>query len=163
MDTLQESSDALKQKYEAVQARLHNREAERAELVARGEAIPRRLEMDLAEYRTQADEYRLWGHRAMVRELEEAQKAAQRRTLHERIEAEWRRIREAPPVAPEDIRRRREELGASQQRLAAFSGVNAKTIGRIETGFRYYKPMTLQYIAAGLQALEEHQKDRRPV
>jgi transcriptional regulator with XRE-family HTH domain len=58
-------------------------------------------------------------------------------------------------VAPEDIQGWRKELGATIKQLAAFSGVSSDTISKIDNGFRRYKPQTLQYISAGLQAFRE--------
>ena len=150
-----DTTESLKEQEAYVLARIDKFEKEKAGYIARGEPVPARIDSYLKEYAVQLEEVRLWGHRAMVREAEEAQRAAEERGMRDRVEAEWRRIHSAPPLKAEDVRARRRELGVSQHQLAAFSGVYVGTISKIEGGFDRSKNETLQLIAAGLESLRE--------
>ena len=155
MDTRMETSESLRAEHDRVLKRIHELEAEKAGCIARGDSVPGRITSYLQELRIQLDEYRLWGHRAMVREAQEAQRKAAERGMRGRVEAEVQRIRNAPAVDAADIRERRRELGATQQQLATFSGVYVGTISKIENGFDRFEPRTLQLIAAGLESIRE--------
>src|SRR5215208_7833660 len=115
MDTRMETSESLRAEHDRVLKRIHELEAEKAGCIARGDSVPGRITSYLQELRIQLDEYRLWGHRAMVREAQEAQRKAAERGMRGRVEAEVQRIRNAPAVDAADIRERRRELGATQQ------------------------------------------------
>ncbi len=64
--------DEMKERYRALQEQIRRLEAVRAEAIRRGDPIPRRLEGDLAEARTSAEELRMWGNRELTRQLREA-------------------------------------------------------------------------------------------
>jgi len=154
MDTI-ETSASLKAQEARVLEGIRKLEAERALYLAQHEPVPIRITFGLNDYAAELDEVRLWGHRAMVREAEEAQRVAAERTMHDRVEAQLQRIHSAPVVKAEDIRARRRELGVTQHQLAAFSSANVSTIVKIENSFNRYKPETLQLIAHGLESIRE--------
>lgn len=129
--------DTSKEAYDALQERVNRLEAERTQYESAGMELPRRLRSDLAEYRISLEEMRKAGHRATVEAAERARRENKSRRLRERVEAYWRRIAEAPPVDPGEIRTEREDLGVTQQMLAQFSGVSRGTICRIERGGNY--------------------------
>jgi DNA-binding XRE family transcriptional regulator len=147
-----DTTETLREDHERILARIQKFEEEKAEYLARGESVPQRITHNLKMGAIELDEVRLHGHRAAVREIEEGQREAALRDMRDRMEAERKRIHDAPPLDPADLRRKRKELGATQQQLATFSGVGVKTIGRIEDGFRRYQPKTLQLISAGLES-----------
>ena len=67
--------DEMKRRYRALQDKIRRLEAVRAEAMRRGDPIPRRLEVDLAEARTSAEELRMWGNRELTRQIREYQEA----------------------------------------------------------------------------------------
>jgi len=73
----------------------------------------------------------------------------------ERARAEWERFNALPTLSPEEMRRRREELGARQADVAMFAGVCPDTVSRAETGGNC-TPETLRRIAAGLESMADH-------
>lgn len=151
--------EASRETYDALQERINKLEAERAGYEAGGGTVPSRLLGDLAEFKIQAEEVRKAGHRATVEEIREGDRKAKQQDLRSRLAREWRRIKDAPPVDPSEIRERREALGASQQQLAQFAGVSKVTIQRTETLTTTPEPLTLRLIAAGLEALENWRKE----
>jgi DNA-binding XRE family transcriptional regulator len=146
--------ETLEEQYERVRGKVSALEAERASYLARGLEPPARVRYRLAGARADLDEIRLHGHRKMVREAEEAQKRAAERDILERVRGEWDRIDAMPILSPEDLRRKRAELGVRQQDVAAFAGVALSTVNRAEKGGNC-EPMTLKLIALGLENLEE--------
>jgi hypothetical protein len=66
------SSEELKQAYERKMEKLRELEAERALYLGRGESVPGSLRFRLEMTRVEAEELRLWGHRAHVEEIREA-------------------------------------------------------------------------------------------
>jgi len=154
-----ETSASLKEQEARVLERIRKYEREKAGYIARGEPVPGLINAILKEAPIQLEELRLWGHRAMMREAEEAQWAAGQRDIRDRVEAELERIRHAPTIDPADIRKTRGELGVTQYQLAAASGVDVDTISKIENGFDRYKPETLRFIAAGLDFIRAGQRE----
>ncbi len=59
----------LKRRYLAEQERIRRLEEERAAILERGDPVPRLLLANLRESRIHAEELRMWGHRAFVREI----------------------------------------------------------------------------------------------
>ncbi len=64
--------DEMKRRYDALQERIRKLEAERAAIVARGEPVPSRISLYLAEDRIAAEELRTWANRELTRQLREA-------------------------------------------------------------------------------------------
>jgi DNA-binding transcriptional regulator YiaG len=147
--------------YERVRERVRKLEAERSEYLSRGQPIPARITYGLKNGAIELEEARLYGHREIVREAREAQRAAAERSMRDRVEAELARIRCAPTINPAEIRDLRRELGVSQYQLAAASGVYVGTISRIENGSDH-RPETLRLIAAGLEFIREHTESTDP-
>ena len=56
-----------KQRYRQLLEQIRELEIERAEMISRGQPVPRRLNFNLAMLRADAEELRLWGHREFVR------------------------------------------------------------------------------------------------
>ena len=56
-----------KQRYRQLLEQIRKLEIERAELISRGQPVPRRLNFILVMLRADAEELRLWGHREFVR------------------------------------------------------------------------------------------------
>jgi DNA-binding XRE family transcriptional regulator len=146
--------ETLEEQYERVRGKVSALEAERANYLARGLEPPSRIRFRLLSARADLDEIRLHGHREMLREVEEAQKRAAERDMLERVRVEWDRIDAMPVLSPEDLRRKRIELGVRQQDVATFAGVSLTTVNKAENGGNC-EPMTLKLIAAGLEKLEE--------
>jgi hypothetical protein len=67
----------LKRQHLAKLEQIRKLEAERAELRRRGEPVPRRLEFHLKMAEADAEELRLWGHRALVRTIHELREGAE--------------------------------------------------------------------------------------
>jgi len=63
--------DEMKCRYRALQERIQKLEAERAAILARGEPVPIRISLYLAEDRILAEELRREGHRELVRTIRE--------------------------------------------------------------------------------------------
>ena len=61
--------EELKRRYLAEQERIRRLEEERAAILERGDPVPRLLLANLRESRIHAEELRMWGHRAFVREI----------------------------------------------------------------------------------------------
>ena len=59
----------LKRRYLAEQEQIRRLEEERAAILERGDPVPRLLLANLRESRIHAEELRMWGHRAFVREI----------------------------------------------------------------------------------------------
>jgi hypothetical protein len=59
----------LKRRHLAEQERIRRLEEERAAILERGDRVPRLLLFTLRESRIHAEELRMWGHRAFVREI----------------------------------------------------------------------------------------------
>jgi DNA-binding transcriptional regulator YiaG len=140
----------LKERYDAKVEEIRNLETTIAELEEAGDPVPWGTTYDLEMRRVEADELRLWGHREHVRRMQEAAE----RDMRERVRAEWERIDAAPTLEPEEMRRKREELGVRQQDVATAAGVALSTVNRAENGGKC-ELVTLKSIAAGLEWIAE--------
>jgi DNA-binding XRE family transcriptional regulator len=145
---------SLKERYDAKLGEIRNLEATIAELEEAGAPVPYGIRCDVLRARAEADELRLWGHREHTRQMQEARERAAERDMLGRVRAEWERIDAMPVLSPEEMRRKREELGVRQQDLALAAAVVASTVNRAENGGNC-EPMTLKNIAAGLEWLAE--------
>ena len=65
------TGDELKRRYRAKQEQIRKLEAERAEMLGRGEPVPWRIGYRLEMLRIEAEELRMWGHRELVRVIRE--------------------------------------------------------------------------------------------
>jgi hypothetical protein len=61
--------EELKRRYLAEQERIRRLEEERAAILERGDPVPSLMLAKLRESRIHAEELRMWGHRAFVREI----------------------------------------------------------------------------------------------
>jgi DNA-binding XRE family transcriptional regulator len=149
-----ETSEDYKRQYERVRERISKLEAEREGYLARGEPVPLGVRCNLARDRATLDEIRLHGQRAHVREVQDAQRTAAERDMRDRVTDAWQRIDRMPVLTPDEMRRKRKELGARQQDVAAFAGVALSTVNKAETGGKC-EPLTLKLIALGLEEIAE--------
>jgi hypothetical protein len=63
--------DEMKRQYRAKQEQIRKLEAERAEILRRGQPVPWRIGYRLEMTRIEAEELRMWGHRQLVRTIRE--------------------------------------------------------------------------------------------
>jgi hypothetical protein len=69
------SLDEMKRRHRAKQEQMHKLEAERVEILGRGEPTPPRLRYKLAMLRVEAEELRMWGNRLLTRLIRERREA----------------------------------------------------------------------------------------
>jgi len=63
--------EEMKRQYRAKQEQIRKLEAERAAAVERGDPVPGRVRLGLAEARISAEELRMWGNRVLTRQIRE--------------------------------------------------------------------------------------------
>ena len=63
--------EEMKRQYRVVQEQIRKLEAERAAAVERGDLVPGRVRLGLAEARISAEELRMWGNRELTRAIRE--------------------------------------------------------------------------------------------
>jgi hypothetical protein len=64
--------DEMRCRYQMLQEEICELEAERAVAIERGDPVPGRVRLGLAEARISAEELRMWGNRELTRQLREA-------------------------------------------------------------------------------------------
>ena len=64
--------DEMKGRYQMLQEEIRELEVERAAAIERGDPVPGRIRLGLAEARISAEEMRMWGNRELTRKLREA-------------------------------------------------------------------------------------------
>jgi hypothetical protein len=133
---------SLKERYRVKAAEVEALERQIAETEAAGDPVPARLRFGLERARVKAEELRTWGHREHVREIREGMLEAAR--------GELEALDSRPVPTSEEIRRKREALGARQRDLAMFAGVSLASVVRAEGGAPCHA-RTLRKIAAGLE------------
>jgi hypothetical protein len=67
--------EEAKRRYGETQGRIQALEAERVGYLKRHQPVPGRINADLAEYRVQVEEFRIWGNQALTQELKQARGA----------------------------------------------------------------------------------------